>query len=120
MKRTTLCATVSSITLLIAACAGLRAAEQQVKPLVVPTHPRILFRKDDLAELRRRCLTTHAREYAILKAAADRSIFLEAKPIAPGLLYQLTGESRYLLEHQCAAMTNAPARTLPIHVFLPF
>ncbi len=63
---------------------------------LVPTHPRVVFRKDDLAELRRRCLTTHAKEYAVLKSSADRSAFLEVKPVTPGLLYQLGGESRYL------------------------
>lgn len=85
-----------AVTVAMATCAVLQAAPQGEKTLVVPTHPRILFRKDDLAGLRRKCLTTHAREYAILKASADRAIFLDAEPIAPGLLYQLTGESRYL------------------------
>ena len=63
---------------------------------IVPTHPRLVFRKDDLARLRKRCLTTHAREYALLKAKSDAAAFLGMKPVAPGLLWQLTGESRYL------------------------
>ena len=84
---------------LISAQLAAQVAEGDAAPertQVVPTHPRIAFRKDDLARLRRRCLTTHAREYAVLKASSDRAAYLGTKAVAPGLLYQLTGESRYL------------------------
>jgi len=63
---------------------------------IVPTHPRFAFRKDELAKLRRRCLTTHSREYANLKSNGDFFAILGIRPTAPGLIYQLTGESRYL------------------------
>jgi len=78
------------------AVAGWVHAEEPKLTFVVPTHPRLAFRKDDLAELRERCLTTHAKEYALLKADADAAAALETKPVSPGLLFQLTGESRYL------------------------
>ncbi|HUW56544.1 MAG TPA: HEAT repeat domain-containing protein [Planctomycetota bacterium] len=79
-----------------AAPAKAAGPEKREGTCVVPTHPRLVFRKDDLPGLRQRCLTTHAREYAKLKADGDRAAFLETTPVAPGLLYQLTGESRYL------------------------
>ena len=75
---------------------GWAQTQEPKRTHVVPTHPRLAFRKDDLAKLRQRCLTTHAKEYALLKANADTAVFLETRPVAPGLLWQLTGESRYL------------------------
>ena len=83
---------VLSILGLSVALAGTSSAEV---PNLVPTHPRLTFRKDDLPKLRRKCLTTHAGEYARLKAGSDASAFLETNPVAPGLLFQLTNESRY-------------------------
>jgi len=86
---------LSVVGLLLASVEMGHAVERE-GTFVVPTHPRVVFRKDDLAKLRKRCLTTHAREYALLKASSDRSAFLEIKPVTPGLLFQLTNESRYL------------------------
>ncbi|HUU43622.1 MAG TPA: hypothetical protein VMX57_07575, partial [Planctomycetota bacterium] len=71
-------------------------AQTPAPTVVVPTHPRLAFRKDDLPRLRERCLTTHAAEYAVLKSAADRAAALDMQPFAAGFLWQLTGESRYL------------------------
>ena len=84
---------------------------------IVPTHPKFAFRKADLAELRKRCLTTHRKEYALLKANADAAAFLERTRVAPGLLWQLPA-SRGICATPRATTTpstrcSAPGRPAP-------
>jgi len=65
---------------------------------VIPDHPRLLLRKDDLPGLRERARTTHATEYARMREWADVQVELGGRvdAVALGLLYQISGDPKYL------------------------
>lgn len=59
------------------------------RPLEAQEHPRILFRKHDLPELRRKAKTPFGQ-------AAMEKMKAAGTPTALGVLYQLTGEKKYV------------------------
>ncbi|KPL01763.1 MAG: hypothetical protein AMK75_03960, partial [Planctomycetes bacterium SM23_65] len=84
-------------TLVLVVLGSWASAVPADEPTILPQHPRMYFRKEDLSWIRERCATSHRYWYREMKSWLAAQAELDGGTgVEHAMLYQLTGDEKYL------------------------